>query len=50
MQQSIGLTIQTDVLIRTSVNTVRLRQETPIYRVFEIYNFHQKTLTERYWH
>ncbi|MEH1766115.1 MAG: hypothetical protein V7L27_19700 [Nostoc sp.] len=22
--------------------------ETPIYRVFEIYNFHQKTLTERY--
>ncbi|WP_334763156.1 hypothetical protein [Nostoc sp.] len=24
--------------------------ETPIYRVFEIYNFHQKTLTERYCH
>ncbi|MHC5931198.1 hypothetical protein [Nostoc sp.] len=23
--------------------------ETPIYRVFKIYNFHQKTLTERYW-
>ncbi|MEH2049040.1 hypothetical protein [Nostoc sp.] len=22
--------------------------ETPIYRVFEIYNFHQKTLTELY--
>jgi hypothetical protein len=24
--------------------------ETPIHRVFVIYNFHQKTLTEPYWH
>ncbi|MBD2507405.1 hypothetical protein H6G91_09005 [Nostoc muscorum FACHB-395] len=34
--------------ITSDANTVRLREETAIYRVFAIYNFHQKNLFEPY--